>query len=75
MEFYMEINNNICPNCYSEEFISSPNQYDILVFEDGNFSILKSEFIDEVTIYCRGCGETIDYDASMKTGKIIIKDI
>ena len=68
----MGINDNKCPNCGSEEFISSPNRYDVLIFNEGRFTIEKSEFIDEETIYCRECNAIVDYNDSISSGKIVI---
>lgn len=48
-----------CPNCGCAEFVTEPNQYDVLTFEDGDFSIVRSESIDGAKIFCRDCGKEV----------------
>lgn len=50
----------MCPNCKSKELITSPNRYDILEFENGEFQIVESEFIDDGQIFCRECGIEVE---------------
>ncbi len=66
----MEVN-NICPNCGSNEFISSLNKYDIVVFDDSEFKFVKSELADiEEEYFCRECGEKVDVEKSVISNKI-----
>jgi RNA polymerase subunit RPABC4/transcription elongation factor Spt4 len=39
----------VCPTCGSEEFVTEPNRYDILTFDD-DFEVSKSYFIDEYSV-------------------------
>lgn len=57
-----------CPNCGNEEFLSEPNQYDIMTFKNGQFIIEYSESFDTDRIFCRGCGEEVKEE----NGKIVI---
>ena len=52
--------NNNCPNCGSNEFITAPNQYDVLTFRNGNFKTLSVQQVDVFKIYCRECSEEIE---------------
>ncbi len=61
-----------CPNCGSEEFVTEPNRYDILTFED-DFEVTKSYFIDEYNVQCRECAEDIDVEKSSSLKRIILK--
>lgn len=55
-----------CPDCGSEEFISQPNQYDILIFTDTGFEIQSTEQIDECQVFCRACSKEVDIEKSDK---------
>lgn len=60
-----------CPNCGSSEFISEPNQYDVLKFSKDGFEIISTESIDDYKIFCRECGKEVDI---LKTStKIVLK--
>ena len=66
--------NNRCPNCDSEQFITEPNQYDVVNFESGNFNVLRSESTDdEHKVFCEECSEEIDFNNSLEQGKVILK--
>jgi RNA polymerase subunit RPABC4/transcription elongation factor Spt4 len=39
----MSEENFVCPECESEEFITEPNQYDVLVFEEDDFVIQTND--------------------------------
>lgn len=68
------IENNRCPKCNSERFITEPNQYDVISFEDGNFNVIRSESTDdEYKVFCENCYEEIDFNGSLDNGKIIPK--
>jgi hypothetical protein len=60
-----------CPNCNSEEFITEPNQYDVLTFGKEGFITQSTEQIDEFRIFCRGCSKEVDMLKSNK--KIVLK--
>jgi len=65
---------NHCPNCNSERFITEPNQYDVISFENGNFNVIRSESTDdEYRVFCENCNEEIDFNGSLDKGKIILK--
>lgn len=49
-----------CLNCGCEEFVSEPNQYDVMIFRDGEFKIIRSEYMDSEKIFCRECGKEVD---------------
>lgn len=69
----MEIKNK-CPNCGSEEFVSSLNSYDLLIFKDSKFHVVRSELADiEEEIFCRECGEQVDTETSEEYNKIRLK--
>ena len=72
----MEKNYGKCPNCGYDEFVSLPNRYDILIFKDSKFQVVKSEFTDdEDVIYCRECGEQVDIENFEWTWKSAINFI
>ena len=54
--------------CRSDEFISEPNSYDIVIVEDGKIKIDHSEIIETSKYYCRECGK--EYEES--DGKLVI---
>jgi hypothetical protein len=60
-----------CPNCNSEEFITEPNQYDVLAFGKQGFITQSTEQIDEFKIFCRLCSREVDTLKSDK--KIVLK--
>lgn len=60
-----------CPNCGASEFITEPNQYDILEFSKNCFETISTETIDDYKIFCRECGEEVDILKSIK--KIVLK--
>lgn len=57
-----------CPNCGCEEFVSEPNQYDVMIFCDSEFRILRSESFDSEKVFCRECGTEV----AVKDGKLVI---
>jgi len=60
-----------CPNCGSSEFITEPNQYDVLKFSKDGFETISTESIDEYRIFCRECGKEVDILKT--TTKIVLK--
>lgn len=63
--------NSRCPNCGSDEFISSLNKYDVVVFEDSEFRFQKSVLAEiEEEYFCRECGEKVDIEKSIKSKNI-----
>lgn len=69
----MKKNYGKCPNCGSDEFVSLPNRYDILIFKDSRFQVVKSEFTnDEDVIYCRGCSERVNVEEFEKNNAIVL---
>jgi len=54
--------------CGSDEFISEPNSYDIVIVEE-EIIIDHKEIIETSKYYCRECGK--EYEES--DGKLIIK--
>lgn len=60
-----------CPNCNSNEFVTEPNQYNILVFTENGFEIQTTETVDEYKVLCRECSHEVDILKSMK--KIVLK--
>ncbi len=66
--------NSCCPKCGSERFITEPNQYDVISFENGNFNVIRSESTDdEYKVFCEECYEEINFNESIDKGKIILK--
>jgi len=61
-----------CPNCGSNEFITEPNQYDILEFSKDGFETISTESIDDYKIFCRECGKEVDLLKTTK--KIVLKN-
>ena len=55
-----KINNGCCPKCGEGEFITEPNQYDVLIFSDGQFQVDHTESIDDFKIFCRECGVEVE---------------
>ena len=69
-----QVSKTKCPKCGSEEFITHPNQYDCLIFVNGQFKVEKSEFINEKErFFCRQCSAEIDEKASIEDKKIVLK--
>ncbi|PJA01846.1 hypothetical protein COX74_00580 [bacterium (Candidatus Gribaldobacteria) CG_4_10_14_0_2_um_filter_41_16] len=66
------INKNQCPKCGAVEFITEPNQYDVLRLNNGHFEIEHSEFCDEFKIFCRECSTEINEKVSEVKHKVII---
>ncbi len=65
---------NQCPKCGSAQFITDPNQYDVLEFNNGVFDIIRSESTaDEFKIFCGECFTEIDQDTSVDENQIILK--
>ena len=60
-----------CPNCGLIEFITEPNQYDVLEFSKNVFETITTETIDDYKIFCRECGKEVDILKSTKT--IVLK--
>lgn len=50
-----KITDSRCPKCGAGEFITEPNQYDILTFSDRGFEILDTELMNDFKLFCRGC--------------------
>ncbi len=48
-----------CSKCDSLEFISEPNQYDVLTFSKGKFEIVGTELINDFKVFCRGCSAEV----------------
>lgn len=65
--------NNSCPNCGSKEFITEPNQYDILKFSKYGFETIDTEVIDEYKVFCRECNSEIDVEKSETN--IVLKNV
>ena len=55
-----KIKNGCCSECGVGEFITEPNQYDVLIFSDGQLQIHHTEFFDYFKIFCRGCGVEVE---------------
>lgn len=55
----LKIVDGCCPKCGEGEFVSEPNQYDVLVFSDGQLQINHTESFDYFKIFCRECGVEI----------------
>ncbi len=49
-----------CPKCGANEFITEPNQYDILTFGLTGFYIQSTEQVEQYRVFCRECFEEID---------------
>ncbi len=63
-----------CLKCGCEEFVSEPNQYDVLRFEVGKFEVRHAEDVhDKIKIFCRACGAEIDEQMSEKKGRIVLQ--
>ncbi len=59
-----------CPNCGSTEFVTEPNQYDILTFENGDFKVLHTEQCEEgYKIFCREC----ENEVYVTDGKLVLR--
>lgn len=64
---------NICPECDSEEFVSVPNQYDILTFADDDFVVRETAPTnDKEKIYCRECGTEINVEESLANKRVTL---
>lgn len=64
---------NRCPECDSPEFISELNRYDVYEFEDDDFVITNTHFLDDYKTYCRNCQEEVDVLASIANKKVTLK--
>lgn len=69
----MKNKKNSCPECGSEEFVTEPNQYDILVFSGNSFEVQSTEQCDGVAIFCRECGKEIDEQESINQKQMVYK--
>ena len=58
----MNMENKKCYNCGSKEFITEPNKYDVVTFEDGKYTIVSVETIDDFKIFCRECSSELKLD-------------
>ena len=61
----------MCPDCGSNEFITEPNQYDILIFSNNGFENQATKQIEEYKVYCRECSKEVDLLKSIN--KIVLK--
>lgn len=69
----MNENNYQCPECGSTQFITEPNQYDVLEFYNEKFEIVRSESTDdEHRIFCEECYEEVDIEISHKEKRVIL---
>jgi hypothetical protein len=59
-----------CPKCNSNEFVTEPNQYDILVFTENGFEIQETEPINDYKIFCRDCFAEMDISKSVSMKKV-----
>ncbi len=64
------MNKCTCPECGSSEFITEPNQYDVLIFTKDGFKVQSSKTIEECKIFCRECSKEIDVLNS--TSKVVL---
>lgn len=48
-----------CPKCGANEFITEPNQYEVLTFTDEGFQVLRNEYIYDYKIFCRECSAEV----------------
>ncbi len=60
-----------CPNCGADEFITEPNQYDVMKFTKNGFENQSTESMDDYKIYCRECAEEVDVLKSLT--KVVLK--
>ena len=60
-----------CPVCNSDEFVTQPNQYDVLVFTKNGFETQTTEQIDDYQIFCRECSAEVD--VSKSDTKVLLK--
>lgn len=60
-----------CPDCGSSQFVTEPNQYDILEFSSNGFEVVDYKTIDDYKVFCRECGVEVDLIKSTK--KIVCK--
>ena len=51
---------DFCQYCGSLEFMTEPNQYDVLTLEEGKFIVKSTEQIDDYKVFCRECGKEVD---------------
>ncbi|MEO0044674.1 MAG: hypothetical protein RL329_4123, partial [Bacteroidota bacterium] len=60
-------NGNYAPlYCGSAEFITEPNQYDVLIFTENSFVVQSTESIEDAKIFCRACSAEVDILKSLK---------
>jgi predicted nucleic-acid-binding Zn-ribbon protein len=55
-----------CPECGANEFVTEPNQYDILVLTKKGFEVQSTEQIDGCKVFCRKCSSEINLLKSVK---------
>lgn len=61
---------NKCPNCGCDEFVSEPNQYDIMLFNGKEFEIHSSELMyDDGKVFCRDCSALVGVN---ETNEIVL---
>ncbi|MDO8524251.1 MAG: hypothetical protein Q7R99_01320 [bacterium] len=57
---FFKIVDGCCAKCGAGEFVSEPNQYDILTFSDGQLQVDHTENINDFKIFCRECGVEVE---------------
>ena len=51
-----------CKVCGCDEFITTPNKYDIYKIINGKLEFQRSELIeDEIELFCRDCFKVIEF--------------
>ena len=54
-----------CPKCGSDEFVTEPNQYDVLSFTDRGWQIEAMYEVDGFKTFCKKCLAEIDMEKSI----------
>jgi hypothetical protein len=70
----MKVEKYQCPECGSEEFISEPNRYDVFEFQENDFVVTNSHFINEYTFFCRECNQEINVELSIQNKRVTLKN-
>lgn len=66
--------NQICPNCGSDDFVTSNYMYDRGIFQDGVFQVTETESdgMADYVITCRECSREVDTEATGENGIVLV---
>jgi len=63
---------HLCPSCGASEFITEPNQYEVLTFTDKGFQVLHNEYMYDYRIFCRECSAEVE--EVQQSAQVVLKN-